>query len=103
MDDFLTSNNMRVHIAQEEDISYVTVFNRDRTVLWKKGPPTDMSWQDIWLVHDVLDRVRHGSYQYVNGMQENRIFIVFTPFGGFDFNSIFDIHTGEQLGYSASR
>ena len=81
----------------------VVVRNRDHSVRWRKKAPSQSEWSALWAPLDLPDRLARGEYRYVQSQTDDELVVVFTPYGGLDWNIWFDVKTGSILRIAEAR
>ncbi|RCS56442.1 hypothetical protein DU000_12440 [Parvibium lacunae] len=97
-------NRERVSLSEHNSVTSsikpqsVKVTNNNGALLWERSTPTLAEWGEVWMPSDIEDRLKKGQYQYVNGETSDTITVVFTPYGGLDFNITFNKINGLVIG-----
>jgi len=91
----------RLNISDDgRQICLVDECNR---VLWAAGVPPLADWRRLCGGMQSDASLERGVYRWVNGADNFKIVVVFSPYGGLDFNLTYSISSGELLDIQEAR
>ena len=70
---------------------------------WAAGAPTLAEWQRLWRGNQTADSLARGIFRWVDGIDEKEVIVVFSPYGGLDFNLTYSAADGELTRITEAR
>jgi hypothetical protein len=80
-----------------DDEKKICLVNEFDSVLWTAGIPKLADWRRLSGGTQSDVALESGIFRWVNGGDDSEVVVVFSPYGGLDFNLTYSVLTGELL------
>jgi len=86
-----------------DDGKAITCKGGDGIAKWTMGNPSYEDWQRLGHGIYTEDALRQGIFRWVNGITENDVTVVFSPYGGLDFNLTYSVPSAKLIKITEAR
>lgn len=70
---------------------------------WVRCVPTPTEWQSFWRGNQTADSLARGIFRWISEISDDEVIVVFSPYGGLDFNLTYRITDGRLINITEAR